>query len=89
MEHDQRDRVCRLVAQLLIAEQLLERAGPDSGHGVLKTILSAATGNAYSLARSLNVTEDEIQAATEALRNHKAYQGAGSRIQGGLSQPTP
>jgi hypothetical protein len=76
MEHDQKDRACRLAAQLLIAEQLLERSGPGGGHGLLKTVLSAAAGNAYSLARSLSVTEDEIQAATEALRNHKAYQGA-------------
>ncbi|MDP3748817.1 MAG: hypothetical protein Q8Q88_17400 [Phenylobacterium sp.] len=77
MEQDQKDRARRLAAQLVIAEQLLEPANAKNAKNVrplLRTALATAAGNAHSLARALSVTDDEIQAEAEALRNHKQYQ---------------
>lgn len=63
----------RLAAQLVIAEQLADREGADSARGRLRMAISVSAGNVHSLARSLGVTEEEVQAETEALRGHGAY----------------
>jgi len=74
LEQVQKDRARRLAAQLVIAEQLLEPANAKNVRPLLRTVLATAAGNAHSLARALSVTDDEIQAEAEALRNHKQYQ---------------
>lgn len=76
MDQDQKERVCRLVAQLLIAKQLSDRENAGGSGGPLSVAISAAVGNAHSLAHSLSITDDEIQAAAEALRSHATYQSA-------------
>jgi hypothetical protein len=74
MDQDLKERACRLAAQLVIAEQLVERGGDGGLRGQLGLAISAAAGNAHSLAHALSVTDDEIQAAAEVLRSHKTYQ---------------
>jgi len=77
LDQDQKERVCRLVAQLVIAKQLSERESHGGPGRPLSMAISAAVGNATSLAHSLSVTDDEIQAAADAIRSHKAYQFEG------------
>lgn len=73
MEEDQKARALRLAAQLVLAEQLADREGADGARGRLRMAISIAAGNAHNLARSLGVTEEEVQAETEALRGHGTY----------------
>lgn len=74
MDDTSKQRACRLAAQLVIAEHLAEDEGAGHAGGRLRMAISAAAGNAYSLARSLGVADEEIQSEAEALREHKAYQ---------------
>ncbi|MDP3746688.1 MAG: hypothetical protein Q8Q88_06520 [Phenylobacterium sp.] len=78
MEQDQKDRARRLAAQLVIAEQLSERADAETVKHLLRTVIATAAGNAHALARALSVSDDEIRAEAEALRGHKQYQSLSS-----------
>jgi hypothetical protein len=73
MDQDLKDRACRLAAQLVIAEQLADSESRGGSGSHLALAISAAAGNANSLAHALSVTDDEIQAAADDLRGHVAY----------------